>query len=75
MEINRSNYEIWFIDWMDGKLNPQQELILRRFLIDNPDLREESADLSSLFIEPLKMPFNNKEQLKKSPSDICKGSI
>ena len=75
MEINRSNYEIWFTDWLDGNLNPQQELILRRFLIDNPDLNEEVIDLSSISIEPLKIQFNNKEQLKKSPSDISKAQF
>ncbi len=75
MEINRSNYEIWIIDWMDGNLNPQQEVILRRFLSENPDLREEFTDLSSFFIEPIKMPFNNKEQLKKSPSDLSKAQF
>ncbi len=75
MEINRSNYEIWFTDWMDGNLNPQMEEILRRFLIDNPDLHEEFIDLSSISIEPLKIQFNNKELLKKSPSDISKAQF
>lgn len=75
MEINRSNYEIWFTDWLDGNLNPQKEELLRQFLIDNPDLHEELIDLSSVSIEPLKIQFNNKELLKKSPSDLSKAQF
>ncbi len=46
MEINRSNYEIWFIDWLDGNLNNLQAEQLKLFLDQNPDLREELNDLT-----------------------------
>ena len=75
MEIDRSNYEIWFIDWMDGNLNPHQEKILRQFLIENPDLREEFTDLSPECTIPSKVIFKHKEQLKKSPADITKSQF
>lgn len=75
MEINRSNYEVWFTDLMDGNLNPQQEEILRQFLIENPDLREEIIDISPARIIPSKVAFNNKEQLKKSPADITRSQF
>ena len=46
MQIDRSNYEIWFIDWLDGNLNSLQVEQLKLFLDQNPDLREELDDLN-----------------------------
>ena len=45
MRIDRSNYEIWFIDWLDGNLNSNQVEKLKLFLNENPDLEEELAGL------------------------------
>ena len=70
MEINRSNYEIWLIDWNDGNLNSLQIDQLKLFLSDNPDLREEFNDFNSMNLFPSGISFSNKEHLKKSPSDI-----
>lgn len=39
--ITRHNYEIWFMDHLDGKLSPGQETMLQHFLRQNPDLAEE----------------------------------
>ena len=50
MQIDRSNYEIWFTDWLDGNLNSLQVEQLKLFLDKNPDLREELNDLN--FIAP-----------------------
>lgn len=44
--IDRQNYEIWFLDFLDGKLLPAQETRLRRFLAENPDLAGELSDLA-----------------------------
>jgi len=41
MQIDRSNYEIWLIDWLDGKLDDPEVEQLQRFLGDNPDIKEE----------------------------------
>ena len=46
MKIDRSNYEIWFIDWLDGNLNSLQIEQLKLFLDQNPDLKEEFNDLT-----------------------------
>ena len=48
MQIDRSNYEIWFIDWLDGNLNSLQVEQLKLFLDQNPDLREELNDLTTM---------------------------
>ena len=70
MQIDRSNYEIWFIDWLDGNLNRMQVDQLKLFLSENPDLREEFNDLTPVNIVPYDISFPYKNQLKKSASDI-----
>jgi hypothetical protein len=70
MQIDRSNYEIWFIDWLDSNLNSLQVEQLKLFLDQNPDLREEFNDLTSLKLVSSAVSFRHKEYLKKSPPDI-----
>ena len=70
MQIDRSNYEIWFIDWLDGNLNSLQIAQLRLFLDQNQDLREELDDLTPLNLVSSGFSFPCKELLKKSPSSI-----
>ena len=41
MKIDRSNYEIWLIDWLDGNLSDLQAEKLLLFLDENPDLKED----------------------------------
>jgi hypothetical protein len=75
MQIDRSNYEIWFIDWLDGNLNSFQVEQLMLFLDQNHDLREEFNDLAPLNLESSVISFRYKEQLKKSPSDISQSQF
>jgi hypothetical protein len=75
MEIDRSNYEIWFTDWNDGNLNSLQIDQLKVFLSENPDLREEFNDFNSMNLFPSAISFNKKEHLKKSPSDISRSQF
>ena len=70
MQIDRSNYEIWFIDWLDGNLNSLQTEQLKLFLNENPDLREEFNDLTPVTLSSAGVLFRNKDLLKKSPSEI-----
>lgn len=65
MAINRSNYEIWFMDWLDGNLNDLQVEHLNLFLSENPELREEFYELNTLCLKPSGKSFPQKEQLKK----------
>ncbi|MBK8882611.1 MAG: hypothetical protein IPN67_09590 [Bacteroidales bacterium] len=70
MQIDRSNYEIWIIDWLDGNLNSLQVEKLKLFLEQNHDLREEFNDLTSVKPASSGTGFHHKENLKKSPSDL-----
>ncbi len=66
MKPDRSNYEIWFIDWIEGNLNDQEVQELNLFLRDNPDLREELESFSFANLQPDDSIYEGKELLKKS---------
>lgn len=66
MKPDRSNYEIWFIDWVDGKLTGTQVEELKIFLSNNPDLREELETPSLTKLRPGRENFSKKESIKKS---------
>ena len=70
MQIDRSNYEIWFTDWLDGNLNSLQVEQLKLFLDQNPDLREELNDQTTMNLVSSAVSFRHKEYLKKTPPDI-----
>jgi len=67
MNINRNNFEAFFLDYYDGKLNSDQIKELFLFLNEYPDLKEsfESYENISL-ISDNNIIFENKESLKKT---------
>jgi hypothetical protein len=73
MQIDRSNYEIWLIDWIDGYLNDIEVSKLKHFLTANPDLKTEFDELNTIKDA---MPFISnesyryKEKLKKTSADL-----
>lgn len=70
MKPDRSNYEIWIIDWLDGNLGDQEIKLLQEFLDSNPDLREEAATLLRSPLLPGDRSFPNKNLLRRNPSDL-----
>lgn len=75
MEISRQNYEQYFVDYLDGKLNEKQVGILLSFLEFNPDLEEEFADIEKMCIAPDEIKFSGKAKLIKSESDLAEENI
>ncbi|KXK46137.1 MAG: hypothetical protein UZ10_BCD003001461 [Bacteroidetes bacterium OLB10] len=63
--INRENYEIWFIDYFDGKLSPEQTAELLLFLEENGDLKLEFDSFSNITLPEQDVKFENKMSLKK----------
>ena len=53
MKPDRSNYEMWLIDWLDGTLDKVQTGQLLSFLDENPDLKEEADSLVLTHLSPL----------------------
>ncbi|MCJ7448120.1 MAG: hypothetical protein MUO72_10525 [Bacteroidales bacterium] len=70
MKPDRSNYEIWLIDWLDGKLSEHQIGQLQEFLDINPDLREEAVSFPFSHLSPDDKPFPEKNLLRRTPSEL-----
>ncbi len=66
MKINKDNYEIFFLDYHEGNLLPEQEKDLLSFLEANPDLREEFESFRMVKLEKdEEILYPAKEQLRK----------
>lgn len=66
ININRNNYEEYFLDFMEGNLTPSDENLLMLFLERNPDLKEELDSFENELIPAGEVRFENKEMLKKT---------
>lgn len=67
MQINRSNYEVFFLDYRENKLTPEQVADLLIFLEDNPDLKDEFESFEEIQLIPEKnIRFEKKKNLRKT---------
>jgi len=69
MQIKRENYELYFIDYLDGKLPVELIDDLLDFLRANPDLAEELKEFSYDRLEPHEIDFPSWDHLKKDLPD------
>lgn len=70
MRINRDNYELFFIDYIEGNISPSDSQQLHLFLEANPDLKVELDSLSCTILVPSDtMPSIAKQQLKKTEQE------
>jgi hypothetical protein len=70
MKPDRTNYEIWLIDYLNRNLDDNQVKQLMSFLEENPDIKEEFYELAQYNVKPGINSFPNKDKLKKSFSDL-----
>jgi hypothetical protein len=70
MNITRENYEVFIVDYLDGKLDPIQSANLIHFLSQNPDLEEEFNEYENMKVNPTKNIKLDKQILKKDYSDV-----
>ncbi|MBS3807064.1 MAG: hypothetical protein KGY60_06125 [Bacteroidales bacterium] len=63
--IDRNNYEMYVIDYLEGRLSQDREQQMKRFLRDHPDLEQELMDLEQTRLVPAAEAFPDKEGLKK----------
>jgi len=70
MKPDRSNYELWLIDWLDGNLDEARTGQLMEFLQENPDLKEEADSLSLARLNPDMNISVTKTSLKRYPADL-----
>lgn len=67
MNINRDNYEIFFLDYFEGRLSSKDCTLLMAFLEDCPDLKEEFNQFEMVVLEPEPVVhFHGKASLKKN---------
>ncbi|MBL7888526.1 MAG: hypothetical protein JNL24_03175 [Bacteroidia bacterium] len=74
MNINKHNYEAFFLDYHEGNLAPQEVAELLLFLEQHPELKEEfeSFENFSLTDDEMNISFKGKSELKKevTPENI-----
>jgi hypothetical protein len=67
MKINRSNYELFFLDYFDGKLSDAEQENLFVFLKHHPDLNDEFKSFELITLEEdHSIQFNDKDTLRKN---------
>ncbi len=65
MRITRDNYEIWFIDFMEGNLSEAQHQMLLAFMKEHPDLKNELEGLNTITLSPSTDQYLHKDKLTK----------
>ncbi len=70
MEINRNNYEAFFIDYLEDNLDKNSVDDFIEFLQQNPDLKEELSVLGKVTAVAENITFNKKENLYKEKLDV-----
>lgn len=73
--INKNNYEIWLMDYLDGKLGDAEIGDLMLFLDQNPEIKIELENLDEMVLEKEEIrPTFNKSSLKKPLFNETKAS-
>ena len=72
MNINRNNYEKYFIDYLEGTLSKDDIHDLRVFLLFNQDLAELLDDIAKIKLTAPSVRYTRKENLKKDELHACK---
>lgn len=75
MQIDRSNYELWLIDWLDGNLDEVRIKQLQFFLNENPDLKTEFDEIEMVKLSPSGKSFAHKNDLRKMPANISESQF
>lgn len=64
--ITRENYEIYFMDYMDGNLSARGRAEVEAFLLVHPDLRELLDGMNEVWLEVPAEVFDKKEEIKRT---------
>jgi hypothetical protein len=65
MNINRHNYELFFLLYIDNELSVPERNALELFVQENADLQEELQMLKQTVVQPDKFTFKGKDRLLK----------
>jgi hypothetical protein len=64
-KITRDNYEAFFLDYIEGRLDPTAIKELELFLEQNPELKSDLLETEQVYLETEEYLFNEKNNLKK----------
>jgi len=65
MNINRHNYETFFLLYVDNELPASDRKAVEQFILDNPDLKQELVLLQQSTLDTEKVIFFSKQELMK----------
>lgn len=66
MNINKNNYEAFFLDYHEGNLTPHQVADLLLFIEQHPELKQEFESFENITLQDLNaIEFENKNELKR----------
>jgi anti-sigma factor RsiW len=63
MNIDRQNYESFFLQYADGELSASEQDAVQQFVALHPDLQQELNEILQAVLRPESVPFLNKAQL------------
>jgi len=66
MKFNRENYEIYVLDFLEGRLTEEDHNLYFEFLKDHPDIYEEVKSILNIHLQPADIHFPGKNNLKKT---------
>ncbi|MEA3494786.1 MAG: hypothetical protein U9R42_02000 [Bacteroidota bacterium] len=69
-KININNYEIFFIDYLEGNLSEEEIKDVGNFLNENPDLKNEFEGIENATVTPNKVSMPEKDSLFKKENDL-----
>jgi len=70
MNVNRNNYESFFLLYVDNELSASEKKVVELFVKENPDLEDEFVLLQQSTLSPdHNLVFDNKELLMKSAGE------
>src|SRR5678815_4967560 len=70
MNINRHNYEEFFILYMDNELDSDDRRMVEAFVLQHPDIQEELALLKRSKLEPEQIVFAGKGSLYRKEEKV-----
>lgn len=69
MKITRENYEIWFLDYLEERLDQEQGEMVRQFLAHHPDLADELEAFVPVLAADEHLIYPDKSHLKRAVYD------
>lgn len=65
MHLDRENIDRWLFDYTEGNLTNEQEELLEKFLLNNPDLENDLEAWQNATVSSPTFEYKNKEDLKR----------